>query len=441
MGERHAVLGAAVENLGCRVNRVESDRMVRDLIGAGFSIVEPDEAFVVVVNTCAVTGEAEAKTRKAVRRAAARALRPYVIATGCAANLHADALAELSERVVVEPLKTEVAARALALADEAGLVPQGSAADDAVLPHEPLDVARALGRCRLGVKVQDGCDNRCTYCIVWKARGASRSVPADEVVAEVRRAEREGVPEVVLTGVNLGRYEDASRTGADGGVLGLAGLLARVLDETGIAHVRLSSIEPPEVTDELIQAVASSKGRVAPFFHMPLQSGCTATLARMGRLYTADEYRDVCARIRAALPAAALSCDLIVGFPGESDEEFAESLAFCHEMGFARMHVFRYSPRPGTPAAARADQVDPAVKARRSAQMRAATEEMARADRLRRVGSSELAVVEAPAAGTLSSFHHVEIDGEAPAPGTLARVTLDYVDAAGVLHGRVAAQD
>lgn len=431
MGEKRAAVTAAVENLGCRVNRVESDRMVRDLVDAGFEIAGSDEAAVVVVNTCAVTGEAEAKTRKAVRRAAARPQRPYVIATGCAANLHADALAALSDRVVVEPLKTKVAARAL------GLVGGGPAG--AALPHEAVEVARLLGRCRLGVKVQDGCDNRCAYCIVWKARGASRSVGADEVVYEVRRAAEAGVPEVVLTGVNLGRYEDAAG-GADGRALDLSGLLARVLAETDIPHVRLSSIEPPEVTDALIDTVAASAGRVAPFFHMPLQSGCAATLTQMGRLYTPGEYRAVCDRIRAALPAAALSCDVIVGFPGETDGDFAESLGFCREIGFARMHVFRYSPRPGTPAAARPDQVDPAVKAARSEQMRAAAQAMARADRLRRVGTEELAVAEAPGAGTLASFHHVAFDGDAPAPGTLARVTLVSVDAAGTLHGRLAAQ-
>ena len=422
-------LTAAVENLGCRVNRVESDRIVRDLVEAGFCVGAPDEAAVVVVNTCAVTGEAEAKTRKAVRRALGLPQRPQVIATGCMANRHAAELAKRSERVCVEPLKTAVAACALRLA--------GADAEAPTQPHDPAEVRGLLGRSRLGVKVQDGCDNRCTYCIVWKARGRSRSVPAAEAVAEVRRAVEAGAAEVVLTGVNLGRYEDLSEGGEP---LALDGLLARVLAETDAAHVRLSSIEPPEVTDALIQVVASSGGRVAPFFHMPLQSGCTSTLKRMGRLYTADEYALVASRIRAVLPTAALSCDVIAGFPGETDEEFAQTLAFCEKVGFARMHVFRYSARPGTVAAESADQVPPEVRAERAAALRRLAQRMARQDARGRVGTEELGVVEYPGEATLASFHRVLLDPGAPGPGTLVRVTITGIGEDGILRGHVGAE-
>ena len=183
----------SVINLGCRVNRVESDRMERDLSQAGFALVDPDEAELIVINTCAVTGEAEAKTRKAVRHALGRAREPFVVATGCAASLHPEALRDLSDRVAVVPSKVEVVSRALKLL---GL--EESARGDGE-PCEP-----AFRQARVGVKVQDGCNNRCTYCIVWKARGPERSVPVDAVLEQGRDVEEAGLPEVVLTGVNLG---------------------------------------------------------------------------------------------------------------------------------------------------------------------------------------------------------------------------------------------
>ena len=421
----------SVVNLGCRVNRAESDRMVEELVRAGFDVVDEDEAELVVINTCAVTGEAEAKTRKAVRRALALPLRPYVVATGCAVNLHPDEIEELSDRACAEPSKLEVVARAAALL---GYAMDGRSAPGNSGSSE-LDLTRLLGRHRLGIKVQDGCDNRCTYCIVWKARGASRSVSPELVVEQVRAAAAAGVNEVVLTGVNLGRYDACDEHDEH---VELDELLERVLRDTDIAHVRLSSVEPPEVTDRLLEAVHRSGGRVAPFFHLPLQSGCDATLARMGRLYDTEEYARVVERIRAAVPAAAISCDVIVGFPGETDDEFAQSLAFCERIGFARMHVFRYSPRPGTWAATAPDQVPAEVKAARSAKLREAAQRLARQDASSRVGTVEYAVIEAPHEGTLASFHRVVVSDADLALGSLVPVAIMECDEHGVLHGRVA---
>ncbi len=417
----------SVINLGCRVNRVECDRISEDLVRAGLVLVDPDEADLIVINTCAVTGEAEAKTRKAVRHALARPGRPLVIATGCAANLHPEMFEELSGRVTVERMKSDIAQRACELLDRDAQAPGA--------PVDPAAVARLLGRSRLGIKVQDGCNNRCSYCIVWKARGPERSVPVEAVLERARVAEAAGVPEVVLTGVNLGAYDGASATDSH---VEIDELLGAILRETAVPHVRLSSLEPMDVDERLLRVMAANPERVAPFLHLPLQSGCTETLERMGRPYTAEEFLDLTRRIRAILPAAALSCDLIVGFPGETDEEFACSLETCRRAGFARMHVFRYSARPGTLAAEAPDQVDPRVMAVRSREARELAEQMARADALSRVGTTERAVLERGRAGTLGSFHRVIVD-DAPDSGIPALVSVGIIgmDAEGALHARI----
>ena len=420
----------AVSNLGCRVNRVELDAIAGELVAAGCELVDEESADLVVVNTCAVTGEAEAKARKAVRHAAALAQRPQVLATGCVASLFADELAALAENVEVEPEKDRVAIRALSHflpddlshfaagagvgartnAAECGTVnssavsvnPSSASAAGGVVPSPfaPLDIGESVapghaitptGRMRPGLKVQDGCDHRCTYCIVWKARGRARSLDAADVVSQVRALVSEGAREVVLTGIDLGRYESQG--------LDLAGLLDRVLDETEVGRVRLSSVEPAGVTPRLLRVMAASGGRVAEFLHVPLQAGCDGTLRRMGRPYTVAEYRAIVDRARVAVPHLALACDLIVGFPGETDEDFATSLETCREIGFAKMHVFRYSKRPGTPAADMSDQVAPEVMVERSRAMRdmAAASRHAYASSL--VGTEQLVLVERAESG------------------------------------------
>lgn len=415
----------SVVNLGCRVNRVESDRLTCELTQAGFTLVDPDEAELIVINTCAVTGEAEAKTRKAVRHALARPREPYVVATGCAASLHPEMLRDLSDRVSVEPSKVRVVERVCSLL--------GYEHDD---DAEPVDVGEVLGHARLGVKVQDGCNNRCTYCIVWKARGPERSVPVEDVLAQVRAASEAGIPELVLTGVNLGAYRGKD---AHGDIVDIAGLVDAILERTDIAHVRLSSVEPMDVSEALLQRMADHPRRVAPFIHIPIQSGCTETLERMGRPYSADELEELVARMRAICPQVALSGDLIVGFPGETDEEFEATRALVARLGFARLHVFRYSARPGTPAAEAPDQVAPEVMAARSATIRADVAESARRDAEARIGTVERAVIEYPGRGTLGSFHRVIVDDAADLPvGSLVDVAIMYGDEDGVLHGRLA---
>lgn len=413
----------SVVNLGCRVNRVESDRIAADLSSTGLELAGEEEADLIIINTCAVTGEAEAKTRKAVRHALGRPRAPRVVVTGCAVTLHGDELRAISDRVVAEPEKTRVAAAALAAL---GHAPTASPA------HGPA-LGELFGRSRLGVKIQDGCNHRCSYCIVWRARGPERSVAPEDVLAEIAAAEAAWVAEVVLTGVNLGAYRGRDATGR---TWDLADLIEGAVARTERVQLRISSIEPMNVDDRLVACLGRAAGRVAPFLHLPVQSGATSVLSRMRRPYTADDLSSLAARLKEALPAIALSADVIAGFPGETDGEFAQTLALCREIGFARLHVFRYSERPGTPAAAMADQVPPELRAERAAALRALGGELARADARARIGTRERAVIEGERAGTLGSFHRVRIaTGPAPAVGSLVNIAIIGMDEDGTLVG------
>ena len=411
----------SVVNLGCRVNRVESDRITADLMRLGFAIVEPQDADLIVINTCAVTGEAEAKTRKAVRHALAHPNEPYVVVTGCVVNLHPEELLELSDRVIAEPSKIDVAERVCeVLGVESDSVPACSDGE----------VVDALGRSRLGVKIQDGA----IIAAATLSNRPERSVPVESVLEQVREAQEAGVPEVVLTGVNLGAYDGKSATDEH---VEIDELLEAIMERTTIAHVRISSVEPMDISERLLKVMARYPQRIAPFLHLPVQSGCTATLHRMGRPYSAEAFEDTVRMIRAILPQASLSCDVIVGFPGETDEEFEESLALCRRVGFSRMHVFRYSKRPGTLAADMPDQVPPEVMAERSRRMRDTAQELAIADARRRVGTVERAVLEYGDNLTLGSFHHARLDDTC---GLTAPCLLDVaiigVDDSGLVHAR-----
>lgn len=410
--------GVALVNLGCRVNRVELDLMASELERAGVALVGEEEASAVVVNTCAVTGEAEAKTRKAVRRAAGLPQGPLVVATGCVANLFSDELSALAPNVVVEREKSRVAARVL---EGLGLAAGGEGRAEPA-PCDPGAVT-PTGRTRPGIKIQDGCDNRCTYCIVWRARGAARSEAPGRVLSEVRAAMARGAHEVVLTGINLGSYRASDGRGRE---LDLPALLELLLAETGVERVRLSSIEPPDVTERLCSVMAASGGRVAPFLHVCLQSGCDETLRRMARVYRTDLFRRVAETARSHVPDIALSTDLIVGFPGETEEEFGRSLAFCREMRFSWMHVFRYSRRPGTPAATMPGQVPADVSAERGRRARELAREMRLAEATGLVGAEDLVVVQYPGRAVSGGLFDVAVDPSIPVD-SLVRVRLASV--------------
>lgn len=390
----------AVVNLGCKVNRVESDGFERLLQAAGSQPVDAAEADLIIVNTCTVTGDAEKKTRKAVRHALRENTGAPVVVTGCAAAIAPAVFTGMDARVRVLP-KHEV---------EPFL--DGFIAERA--EHVRFSAAFALSRQRIGVKVQDGCDNACTYCIVHVARGPARSRDEGAIVADALRLASEGIREIVLTGINLGAYgreDDRS----------LARLLRRLLRETASftdeegrpCRFRLSSIEPSDADDALLETMAAADGRICRHLHLPLQAGSMKVLAEMARPYTAEDYARLVEKVRGMLPSIALSTDVIVGFPGESEADFAETLSLSGSCSFSSMHVFPYSQREGTPAAARPDQIDPAVKSDRAARLRDLARTMRESDLRARIGTTELVVVERPGLGTTESYHDVKVPPDA----------------------------
>ena len=357
-----------IRTYGCKVNQVESEELAARLCERGHELVR-DEALaqLYVINSCTVTGEADAKVRKGLRHAAALPGVEQVLVTGCSAALHAEELAALSPKV-------HVLERGALEAFDTCLRGPGSAIGASPTASSPTAQAPipqalpSLRHTRVPVKVQDGCENFCVYCIVPYARGACRSTPLSRLVAQVAALVEVGTREIVLTGINIGRYHDPE-TGAD-----LPALIRALRDETGIHRIRLSSIEPPDVCDELCTLL--SDGILCEHLHIPLQSGSDAVLSAMGRRYTTAEFAAACKRVRALSPQAAIATDVIVGYPTETDADFEATLRFCRDSGFSKIHVFRFSPRAGTPAAA-LGALAPSVVAERARRLRELSAELA----------------------------------------------------------------
>lgn len=343
-----------LRTLGCRLNQSEIDTMARQFQHLGHEIVEdPAQADQVVVNTCAVTQNATRDSRQLVRQIHRANAAAEINVTGCYAQIAPDEIAVLPgvERVVNN-------------VDKAQMVTTVTGEQIDIFDLEPIsrDAPGLVGRTRAFVKVQDGCDNACTFCVTTIARGAGRSRTADEIVAEVRYLHAAGYQEAVLTGVHLGSY------GHDFGDRdGLVELVGRLLDETDMPRLRLSSLEPWDLSPTFFDLWRDP--RVCRHLHLPLQSGCDATLRRMVRRTSQAEFSQLVHEARARIPGLRLTTDVIVGFPGETDAEFADSEAFIHKMDFAGLHVFRYSKRPGTAAARMREHVDRATKKARSARL------------------------------------------------------------------------
>lgn len=384
-----------VVNLGCKVNRVESDAFAASLLAAGGREVPVEAADLIIINTCTVTGEAEKKTRKAVRHALRANDIARVVATGCAAAIDPETYLSMDPRVEV-----------LGKGELMNLMGEGQAAVSSV----QLRAGESF-HTRVGVKVQDGCNNACTFCIVHVARGRATSRPSAEVAEEVRALAAAGVREIVLTGINLGSYREG-----DMRLAGLLRLLMSVADEARPAQpgedfgvrFRVGSIEPRDVDDDFIGLLAESNGRVCRHLHLPLQSGSTKVLREMARPYTAERFCGLVDTLRDRVPGISLSTDVIVGFPGETDEDFEETCQVARHCGFSKMHIFRYSMREGTPAAARADQVPAEVKAQRAQQLDELASQLHDADLAARAGSREYVLVETGGVATTESYHTVD---------------------------------
>lgn len=429
-----------IHTLGCKVNRAESETIAAALIDAGWTQSEAKDADVAIVNTCTVTGEADTKNRKIIR-ALLKAGAAHVVVTGCAINIAADHYAELGDAVVCEPDKSALPRTAQLLVQGEALKSAGphAAKTSAACKSEPaqpaFEQACLLGtdaesmrllnrtgkgfRTRVDVKIQDGCNNACTYCIVHVARGKARSIPASQIIGEVGSIANAGTREVVLVGIDLGAYDDSG--------LDLADLMEILLQRTGIGRLRISSIEPQSLKPSLVTALATSDGRICRHLHLCLQSGSTKVLDEMARHYTAEEFLDLVATLRAQVPSIALSTDVIVGFPGETDEDFAQTCKVIEQARFMRLHVFRYSRRAGTPAAARVDQIAPQVMAARAKTLRELGARLALEDMQRRLGAVEQVIVERPGIGTSESYHKVLVPADL-APGLLLPMELADID-------------
>jgi threonylcarbamoyladenosine tRNA methylthiotransferase MtaB len=345
-----------LDSVGCRLNQSELETYARQLRAAGHDLVsDPAQADVTVVNTCTVTVAAAADSRKKIRRAA-RAGCGEVVVTGCWSTLLPQRAASLPGvgRVIPNAEKDTLVAEMLGLSVD-GIV--GNAG-----PRVPIPGPRM--RTRAFIKAQDGCDNHCSFCITKLARGPSRSLPVEVILADVDAALAGGSKEVILTGVNLGAW------GRDLDFQpGLAALITAVLEQTDVPRLRVSSLEPWDLDAEFFDLWQDE--RLGRHLHLPLQSGCAATLRRMARATTPAEYAALVETARRAIPDVAITTDIIVGFPGESEAEFEESLAFVRRMEFAGGHVFTYSKRPGTAAARLPDPVPHPVRKERNAAMRA----------------------------------------------------------------------
>jgi threonylcarbamoyladenosine tRNA methylthiotransferase MtaB len=415
------VASFAVKFLGCKVSQADAMIARRALLAAGHVEVAEDQAELHVINTCCITSEAEAKSRQAVRRSLKSADR--VLVGGCAVNLNGAQFREIDDRVSAFVGTAEEAAGAMA-AD------LGACAD---LEHgvlvRPSPGQRASDRTRGFIKVQDGCDCHCAYCIIPTVRGGARSRPAAAILDEARRRVDQGQPEMVLTGISVGDYRAPDRE------LDLGRLMIEVARVPGVERVRLSSVEVTHVKDSLLEALATEP-KVCPHLHVPMQSGDDDVLRAMGRHYTADEYLEAVAGLKDAVPEVNLTTDVIVGFPTETDDAFERTLCAVDAAGITRVHTFSYSPRPGTAAEQLGDRVTPDEKKRRSREMRARSEVRSRHHRAGKLGRPERALIdktaESQCSGYTADYTRCYLPADAGARGGIVDVRCLEIHADGI---------
>ena len=408
----------AVTSLGCKVNFAEMSELAGTLAAAGWDVVpESEPADVRVLNSCTVTMQADATTRKHLRRLRRADPGARLVLTGCSVDGSPEAYAPGAARLLgvdaVYPnlRKHEIADDLLQRIGSPRVVTASA------------DQAPTARRSRAFIKVQDGCNHRCTYCIVWQARGVSRSREAAAVSEAVASALDAGHGEVTLCGVDLGSY--GRDLGTDLATL-LGDLLARCGDN---ARIRLSSINANDVSPALVELNAHP--RLCAHWHLPLQSGSDAVLRGMHRGYRRAQFLRVVRQLRERDPLTEITTDVMVGFPGETDADHAQTLSLIDEVGFHSCHVFRWSPRPGTPASAYADPVDTATSRRRSAEVRRAALRAGDISRTQAVGREHEVVWERPAAagarGLSSTYHEIEVRDASPTPGSLGHVFVTAV--------------
>lgn len=429
-----------IVTLGCKVNQYESQAMLEALLGAGHAPAgEGERADLVLLNTCTVTAEGDRKARQTLRRLRRDNPEAVVVLCGCWPQAFPEEAAALLEADIV-----------LGTADRRNLLPRveeflrTGQRLVAVSPHgagetyEPLEIRGMTGRARAFLKIEDGCNQFCSYCIIPTARGRVRSRSPEDIRQEVARLARAGHREIVLTGINLSSY------GRDLG-LNLADAVQAAQEAPGDFRLRLSSLEPELLTDDILSRLRECT-RLCPHFPLALQSGSDSVLRRMGRRYDTAQFAAIADRLRQLFPGCSLTTDIMVGFPGETEEEFAQSLAFTRRMAFARAHVFAYSPRPGTRAAQMENQVPNAVKEARSAKMRELTHRLRRAHLESRVGSTARVLLEQERSpgvweGYGEDYTPVLLSCPGPMRGEFADVRLTAVTESGHCKGELLSKE
>jgi len=428
------VAGFAVKFLGCKVSQADA-MLARDaLLAAGHAEVPEAEADLHVINTCCITSEAESKSRQSTRRSLKHADR--VIVAGCAVNLNPRQFGEIDPRVTPLPGTADAVARRIATQPLDGLATATVDDLNAACVDTDHDILwrsagsdRSTGRTRGFVKVQDGCDCDCAYCIIPTVRGQARSRPVTAILDEVRRRVADGQPEMVMTGISVGDYRDRERG------LELGDLMCEVARVPGVQRVRLSSVEVIHVRDSLLRALADEP-KVCPHLHVPMQSGDDAVLRAMGRHYDRAEYLDHIVRLRRAAPAVNLTTDVIVGFPTEDEAAFERTLSAVDEAGISRVHVFPYSPRPGTSAERLGDRVTPQEKKRRAQVLRGRSEVHSRRHRGAKLGRALEVLIDkvadAQCSGYTADYTRCYLPAGAGDRGQLVTVTARELHADGL---------
>ena len=391
----------AFHNLGCKVNAYETEIMLQNVQSAGYEIVQFSQiSDIYVINTCTVTNIADRKSRQMLHRA--KKLNPdaIVVAAGCYVQTGSDAL--LKDPLVDICIGNNHKAELIPIIEDyiKNRCEKKVVLDDLGVPseYEDMTLETLSDRVRTFVKIQDGCNQFCTYCAIPLARGRVRSRAKEDICEEIKGLIEKGCSEIVLTGIHVGSYgidlDDSGNTSGDyGGKSKLIDLVEEISKIPGLERIRLSSVEPRIMSEENAERL-SKLPNLCPHFHLSLQSGCDATLKRMNRHYTVDEYYSSVLALRKYFDDPAITTDVIAGFPGETDEEFEETLAFVKKVGFADMHIFKFSPRKNTKAAKMDGKVSEEVKTERSAKLIDTQTEMSRAYMERHIGRTEKVLIE-----------------------------------------------
>lgn len=354
----------AFTTLGCRVNQYDTDAMRGLFIQGGYTLVDFDEkADIYVINTCSVTNMGERKSRQLIRKAKRTNEDAYIIVTGCYAQLAPEAIAAIDGVNLV--IGTNNRHRVIELVEQLESTEKQisivrNILEQATFEEMPL-YGNEIDKARAFMKIQEGCNNYCTFCIIPYTRGKLKSRRVEDIVKEAKRLVEHGYHEIVLTGIHLGNYGIELPEKPN-----LAGVVKALLEIPGLERIRLGSIESVEVSEELVDLMANEP-RFCTHLHLPLQAGSDHILKLMNRHYNLQEFKDLIARLRSRIPGLAITTDIIAGFPGETDEDFEETMKTVEEIGFTHIHAFPYSKREGTPAAAMEDQVPEAVKKTRVA--------------------------------------------------------------------------